>query len=209
MKMPIDKCLDALYVQRWSLVGTDKESTVASHSFSVAMIAMEIRKRMYNKIGFSEQEVCYFALTHDIREVLTGDVPTPVKTTMREVGFDPERMYPEIPAEETPGTGIRHIVKAADLIDNYVFISTHGIGTRARVAAIEVGGRLTEFLAGASPDLARAAADTLAYIQERKSDDPEEGRRIKEASETARRVASFGPIPPVLDREPLHQPRSA
>ena len=77
MITPIDKLMDLHYTQRWTLVGTNKESTVASHSFNVAMIAMDIRKRMFNTSDASEMEVCFFALIHDVKETYTGDMPTP------------------------------------------------------------------------------------------------------------------------------------
>lgn len=176
------------------MVGTDKESTVASHSFDVAMIAMDIRKRMFNTIDISERDVCYFALIHDVKESYTGDIPTPTKTGMKMAGFDPDNYDDGQISEETPPAKIQAIIKAADLISNYVFISTHGIGTRARVAAAEVGGRLRAYLDAAPEDLRDAATDTMTYIIERGSDADEERKRLEASRETGRRIrAGFKP----------------
>lgn len=183
MKTPIDKLMDAQYLTRWSMVGTDKEQNVAAHSFNVAMLAMEIRKRMFNTIAISEQEVCYYALIHDVREVYTGDIPTPTKAKMKAMGFDPDGIDPDCPDEAEPTATVAQIVRAADLIDCYVFIAEHAVGTRGRGAISEVSGRLREYLAGISEDMRRAAVETMSYVQQRKSESDEERRRFKEDRE--------------------------
>lgn len=179
--------MDCAYVKRWTMVGTDKESTVASHSFNVAMLAMAIRSRMFNVPGIDEKTVCYFALIHDVKEAYTGDIPTPTKTGMKLAGFDPDHYNKDHADEPSPVDKVQAIIKAADLIDNYIFISEHGIGTRARAAVDEVGGRLDEYLAGASEDLRRAATETLTYVLTRSSDAIEERERLAQARETSRR----------------------
>lgn len=190
MKTPIDKLMDVCYVARWSMVGTHMQQSVAEHSFNVAMLAMEIRKRMYNTSHYSEQEVCYFALIHDIREAYTGDIPTPTKIRMKAAGFDPDDVA-DAPDELPCPPHIASIIKAADLIECHIFISAHGAGGRGRAVAAEVEERLGDALAGASPDLARAARETLEYVLQRKSDDPVERNRIKEDSEKPSRIAAI------------------
>lgn len=189
METPIDVLMDCQYVKRWTMVGVDKESTVASHSFGVAMIAMEIRKRMFNTAFFTERDVCYYALIHDVKESYTGDIPTPTKAGMKEAGFDPDNYHEDHIGEESPpGSVIPAIIKAADLIENYIFISEHAIGARGRVAAAEVDGRLWAYLAKASDDLREAALQTLLYITQRSSDAVEERERLKKDRETSYRV---------------------
>lgn len=203
MKTPIDVLMDCQYVKRWTMVGVSMESTVASHSFGVAMIAMEIRKRMFNTASITEKDVCYYALIHDVKESYTGDIPTPTKTGMKAAGFDPDNYHDDHIGEEPPsGVLIQSIIKAADLIENYVFIKEHATGTRGRCAIVEVDGRLRAYLAGASQDLREAAVRTMYYIIGRGSDAVEERERLKEARETGHRVgAGFKPSP-VMGREP-------
>jgi len=83
---PIDKLLDCQHVKRWSMIATSANSNVASHSFNVAMIAMAIRKKMFNTAHYTEQDVCYYALIHDVDEAETGDMPTPTKMAIRARG---------------------------------------------------------------------------------------------------------------------------
>lgn len=195
MITPIDRLMDAQYCQRWSMVGTVIPSNVAVHSFNVAMIAMEIRKRMMNTIHFSEMEVCYFALIHDVKEVYTGDIPTPTKTKMRAAGFDPESFDPGVPDEMEPSPRVRQIVKMADLIDNAYFISRHGTGTRATTATAEVSRRLSDALAGADSDLLQAARATIDYIEERSSEQEDERRRLETEYQKLREMREFSRNP--------------
>jgi len=178
MQTPIDRALDAQYTKRWTMVGADMDNNVATHSFNVALIAMDIRKRMSYDRAVTEMELCYFAVIHDIKEVYTGDIPTPTKMKMRASGFDPDTFDPDIPEEKQPSPDAASILKAADLIDNYVFIFGHGTGTRARTVAAEASRRLGEYLDAAHPDLRQAAAATLDYVMERKSEHIEERERF-------------------------------
>lgn len=203
MNTSIDRALDAQHVKRWSLVATTAESNVASHSFNVAVIAIAIWQRMFNKIGISKEQVCYYALLHDIDEVFTGDIPTPTKQAMRRQGVEPNDLFDGQERADIPNK-IRDIIKMADLIDNYVFISQHGAGVRAAGAAVEVRGRLADALGGASPDLGRAARETLDYIERRKSEDPEERERLERDRETLRQMSHFSRTPgtPYVGRKP-------
>lgn len=186
---PIDKLLDCQHVKRWTLVATTAQSTVASHSFCVAMIAMAIRREMRNTNHFSEQEVCFYALMHDVDESETGDMPTPTKMAIRAAGVEPNDLFPTQQMTEKASEEVLAIIKMADLIENYVFIYEHGVGTRARAAVAEVHGRLSRAIADARPDLSQAAARVLAHIIERKSDTDEERKHAAERSERYRQTA--------------------
>jgi len=198
MKTPIDVLMDCQYVKRWTMVGTDRESTVASHSFGVAMIAMEIRKRMFNVPGIDEKTVCYFALIHDVKESYTGDIPTPTKRGMKAAGFDPDNYQDDHIGEQAPIDKVARIIKAADLIENLIFITEHATGTRGRSAVVEVDERLRTYLDEASEDLRTAAVRTLAYIRFRSSDAIEERTRLAADRETCRRVNEGYPPPHIV-----------
>lgn len=205
LKTPVDRLMDAQHTKRWSLVGTTVENTVATHSFNVAVLAMAIRRQMRNTNHISESELCFFALMHDIKEVYTGDIPTPTKNKMKESGFDPENFDPEVPDERQPGIEMKLIIRLADLMDNYLFIAEHGQGTRARSAAAEVSGRLGRAIGEAPSDLQQAAQWVLEYVQGRKSEQPEERKRLAEESQRTRTVAGFQFSPPVVGGKSLDE----
>lgn len=68
-------------IDRWSLMrNTDKEN-IAAHSHSVAVIAHAlalIGNRYFGK-SYNAERAAVLALYHDTTEVITGDMPTPVK----------------------------------------------------------------------------------------------------------------------------------
>lgn len=69
------------YINRWGLMHSTKEENVSEHSLDVAVIAHAltiIQKRRLNKDIDSYKTVLY-AIYHDAAEILTGDMPTPVK----------------------------------------------------------------------------------------------------------------------------------
>lgn len=201
---PIDKLLDCQHVKRWTLVCTTAESTVASHSFNVACIAMAIRQRMFNTAHYSEQDVCYYAILHDVDESETGDIPTPTKKAMRTAGVEPNELFETQGLLPEPPPEIKAITRIADLIDNWFFIHEHGSGGRARSAAAEVRRRLDDAIRGASADLQAAAVEVLSYLEQRKSDDVEERERIAQDGKRLREMRQFSrtPAAPYVDRKP-------
>jgi len=69
------------YIDRWNLMRTRERESVSEHSYETAVIAHAlalIGKRIYGK-EIDENKVAVTALFHDTEEVITGDMPTPVK----------------------------------------------------------------------------------------------------------------------------------
>lgn len=64
-------------VPRWSIVRTVKEDSVANHSFYVSLYATDIARLIDWKGSVSA--LLYLALTHDLGELITGDLVSPVK----------------------------------------------------------------------------------------------------------------------------------
>lgn len=161
--VPIARMLDCHVTKRWTLCATSVESTVASHSFNVAAIAMAIAREMMTTFGITEQEICYWAMMHDVEETITGDIPSPFKAKLKDAGVDIEGLAEtkgEVP--DAPSL-VAEIVKIADLIESVIFIQRYGVGTRARSGWEETRRRADEAIAGASlPDLARAA--TVVWV---------------------------------------------
>ncbi|MBP3371899.1 MAG: 5'-deoxynucleotidase [Clostridia bacterium] len=70
---------------RWGLMRNTHPENIAEHSLQTAMIAHALAI-MHNKLGGSvdEKNVMALALYHETGEVITGDLPTPIKY------FDPD-----------------------------------------------------------------------------------------------------------------------
>ena len=83
------------WIKRWGLMRNAIEENVATHSWEVATIAHAlalIRNRHFG-CHINADRVAAAALYHDATEVITGDLPTPVKyhsTVMREAFGDIE-----------------------------------------------------------------------------------------------------------------------
>lgn len=68
-------------IQRWALMHNTYNESVAAHSRDVAVIAhalAEIGNRYCGK-KYNAERVALLALYHDVPEIITGDMPTPVK----------------------------------------------------------------------------------------------------------------------------------
>ena len=72
------------YINRWGLMRNTDAENIQEHSLQVAVIAhalAEIRQLHYseNRPAVDKGDVLLFAIYHDASEILTGDLPTPVK----------------------------------------------------------------------------------------------------------------------------------
>ena len=128
------------YIRRWSLMRSSREENIMEHSQQVAMFAHAlavIDTEVYHNSPDIAKTVLY-ALYHETSEVMTGDLPTPVKYYNRSItgaykdlekhacekmaGMLPEEMKrgisPYILADETSGE--YKLVKAADRLAAYI-----------------------------------------------------------------------------------------
>lgn len=128
-------------VFRWQIVKTDKPQSVAEHSYMVTMIAIKICQVMEVPESVTQQ-VIWYALCHDLPEVLTGDMATPLKEM---IGPEARTRLKEFEESITimghPCTRdefVRQVVKAADLVEAYQFLNennatAHGMGVKRRL----------------------------------------------------------------------------
>lgn len=81
-------------IERWSLMRSTQKENVQEHSLQVATTAhaLAVIKNKYYGGKVNAERVALLSLYHDATEVLTGDMPTPVKY------FNPEirKTYKEI-----------------------------------------------------------------------------------------------------------------
>lgn len=69
------------YINRWGLMKNSRYENLSEHSAQTAMIAhclAVIGNRIYGK-SYNPERIALFALYHDLSEIITGDLPTPVK----------------------------------------------------------------------------------------------------------------------------------
>ncbi len=129
------------YIKRWGLMYNISEETLSEHACEVAIVAHAlalIGNRIFGK-NYNADKIATYGIFHDMPEVYTGDLPTPVKyfnTTTKEnyrelekraVGtllskLPPELVpdYREIFEYEENDTEAKRIVKAADKICAYI-----------------------------------------------------------------------------------------
>ena len=69
------------YIPRWSLMRQNTKEDVAQHTTEVMLVSHTLCLLANNKFNHivDSEKVCMCALYHDVSEILTGDMPTPVK----------------------------------------------------------------------------------------------------------------------------------
>ena len=69
------------YINRWALMRNTNEETLSQHSHEVAAVAYAlcvIGNRRYGR-NYNAERAALLGIYHDMPEILTGDMPTPVK----------------------------------------------------------------------------------------------------------------------------------
>lgn len=69
------------YICRWGLMRNTRSETLSEHSFETAVIAHALAVLRNTRFGghVSPERAALLALYHDAEEIITGDLPTPVK----------------------------------------------------------------------------------------------------------------------------------
>ena len=70
------------YINRWALMRNTRYENVSEHSLEVSVIAHALALIQKNRLGnrsINPERVALYAIYHDASEIVTGDMPTPVK----------------------------------------------------------------------------------------------------------------------------------
>ncbi len=69
------------YINRWGLMRNTLIENISEHSLDVAILAhaLAVIRNVYFQGGINAERVAVLALFHDCTEIITGDMPTPVK----------------------------------------------------------------------------------------------------------------------------------
>ena len=129
------------YIRRWCLMRANYDENLFEHSFQVAVIAHALALIKNKKFGGNVDAdfVATAALFHDSSEVITGDMPTPVKYYSRDMrntfekiennacsslldmlGDDIKDEYTSLFFKDEKDTELWRLVKAADKLSAYI-----------------------------------------------------------------------------------------
>ena len=127
------------YIARWALMRNTRTENVEEHSYEVAVLAhalAAIGREICHK-DIDPDRAAAAALFHDAPEIITGDMPTPVKyynpdikTAYKQVeSVAQDKLLSMLPPELVPAYaplvresdgGVRRYVKAADKLSAYI-----------------------------------------------------------------------------------------
>lgn len=126
------------YITRWGLMRNTREENLSEHSLDTAVLAHALALIGNRRLGKSYDPglAALFALYHDATEILTGDLPTPVKYYNPDIrdaykqiersagdqllSYLPEDLRPDYAALLFPPEKYLPLVKAADKLSAYI-----------------------------------------------------------------------------------------
>lgn len=143
-------------IYRWGLMRNTRRESLSEHSFEVALIAHALAVLNNTRLhGTADPEKCATAaLFHDTTEILTGDMPTPVKyanpaireaykavesvAEQRLLGLLPSDLQPYFDPLYHPDETTHSLVKAADRLSALIkCLEEESMGNREFTAAKE------------------------------------------------------------------------
>ena len=162
------------YITRWSLMRNSIHENIQEHSHMTAVIAHAlgvIGNRVYGK-NHNPEHLATVAIFHDATEILTGDMPTPIKYQNPDIikayqqveAYAADRLVQMLPEElqadyalllgaETHNSEVYRLVKAADKLSALIKC----------VEERKAGNR--EFIEAEMSTLAAIRADALPEVQ--------------------------------------------
>ena len=177
-------------IQRWPLMYNVRPENVQEHSLQVAMVAhalVVISNKKFNT-ELNAERAATIAIFHDASEVLTGDLPTPVKYFNKEIEAEYKKIeaiaehrllemvpdefkddYRELLTSENTDSMYKQIVKSADTLCAYLkCLEEEGAGNHEFKTAKK---RLSQSLANNSDPAVKYFIDTFIPSFELNLDD--------------------------------------
>ncbi|MBQ4100760.1 MAG: 5'-deoxynucleotidase [Oscillospiraceae bacterium] len=129
------------YINRWGLMRNTRAENLSEHSLDVAILAhaLAIIKNKYFGGNLNPDKIAVAALFHDTSEIITGDLPTPIKYQNEEIKEaykkveedavgrllsllpdDLKELYSDYYNIEKEDTEASFIVKSADKLSAYI-----------------------------------------------------------------------------------------
>ena len=168
------------YIERWSLMRSSRPENLSEHSLEVALIAHMLWVIGNTRHGraLDAERAALVALHHDASEIITGDLPTPVKYhdgTIRDAykaveRSAEERLLATLPADLRPAfedvlwpgaestedeVYLRRLVKAADKVSALIKCVEEARSGNAEFASAEASCRVAvDEMAAELPEVA-------------------------------------------------------
>ena len=173
------------YIDRWALMRNSREETLSEHALEVAMIAHALCVIGNVRCGrkLDADRAALIGLYHDAAEIITGDMPTPVKyfssglrNAYREVEAAAEdRLLAQLPEDLRPAFAsvfspedaeddayLRRLVKAADKLSALIkCIEEENSGNREFRTAKESTQKALQKMAEELPEVQEFMRDFL------------------------------------------------
>lgn len=129
------------YINRWGLMRNTMFENIQEHSLQVSILAhaLAIIKNTHFGGKLDESKACLYAIYHDCNEIITGDLPTPIKYHNPQINesyhklesISKEKLISMMPDEfkenyrkilffEELDSDYKNIVKAADRLSAYI-----------------------------------------------------------------------------------------
>lgn len=135
MKRLLKPLLTLSHVPRWGIIDTIKPQSVADHHYRVAVICLCLSDEVAvkYKVNFDKGKILQDAITHDIEEAITSDLPAPFKAELKSLLGD--SYYRLIPNQIVSSMKLRQedespetlLVKVADITESIIFVSRYAI----------------------------------------------------------------------------------
>lgn len=168
------------YIERWSLMRNSRAENLSEHSLEVALIAhmLCVLGNVRHGRSLDAERAALVALYHDASEIVTGDLPTPVKYhdgTIRDAykaveRSAEERLLATLPADLRPAfedvlwpgaestedeVYLRRLVKAADKVSALIKCVEEARSGNAEFASAEASCRVAvDEMAAELPEVA-------------------------------------------------------
>lgn len=182
----INDLLNLSHVTHWHTVHTVHKRSVAEHSYRVAVIALEIARRVNKGTTPSsvvvEHHIMQWALYHDGPETETGDLPHTAKVVLGHDAWDKVEKFlcpwyqPEAlrihPIEKL-------IVKIADELENILYINAEGVGIEASDAGMKMRESLGSYIKIAGEKFGLADVSAIVSDIWSHAEDPSDTRHAK------------------------------
>lgn len=137
-------------VSRWGIVATSRQQSVGEHSYRVCMIALAMFDYMEAGVphnSFDRISIASLAMTHDIFEILSGDLdsifklatkaqfPDVYNAVVENMALqrrDSGDLYRQVSGDERAmkGTIIEAIVKLSDYVEALIYLDQYGTNSR-------------------------------------------------------------------------------
>lgn len=140
-------------IKRWTIIEMVRDQSVAEHAYGVWVLANDLYRVMEDvpHNSFEREEVSFWALTHDMEEVYTGDLPSTVKEVVESIAPGALKTLKEkILMDHFPRLAARMrgvdrtlastYVKIAEIVESILYVRSYAID---RNRAMEVENTLT------------------------------------------------------------------